>query len=191
MGKMAKGIHFTGTIGNICFYEMGDRTYARSKTSLTRARVLKDKEFEKTRKYAGDLGRASRIASAVYQALPADIRGRWIFRAITGEAASLLYEGRSEQQVKDILWQKYIQGTGCENETMVPACTKHSIHPPCSTKKINHRFELIFLRLWEKQGKPVRYFKRAWRYRHRFNPDTIPRRSEYFLGMKQAARVWN
>jgi hypothetical protein len=180
MGRMAKGIHFTGTIGNICYYEVDDRTFVRSKGSLTKKRVLEDKEFEKTRKFAGDLGRASRIGSFIYKALPADIKGRWIFRAITGEAASLLYEGKSEQVVKDLLYQKYIQDTGCENEPALP-----------STKKVNQQFHVIFLDRWQKQNKPVFYFKRAWTHRKRFNPDTIPRRSEYFLGMKQAARIWN
>jgi hypothetical protein len=189
MGKMAKGIHFTGTIGNISYYEIDGQTYVRIKSSLTRERVLKDKKFEKTRKYAGDLGRASRIGSAVYRALPADIKGRWIFRAITGEAASLLYEGKSEQEVRNILWKKYIQDTDCRNETTDSAPINYTVRPLPSTKKSNRRFQLIFLRLWEKQGKPARYFKRAWQRGQRFTPETIPRRSEYFLGMKQATGV--
>jgi hypothetical protein len=187
MARMTKHIHFTGTIGNISYYEIGDRTFARSKSSLTRARVLEDREFEKTRKYAGDLATASRIASAVYKALPADIKGRWIFRAITGDAASLIYAGKPEQEVKDLLWKKYIEDTSSTNETND---ANHTISPRPSTKKSNQQFELIFLRLWEKQGKPARYFKRTWRRGYRFNPDTIPRRSEYFLGMKQAARIY-
>src|SRR5712672_2962614 len=107
MAKLPEGVHFTGTIGNVCYYEIGDRTYARTKSSLTRKRVLKSKSFEKTRKHASDLALASRIASAIYKLLPADVKGRWIYRAITGEAASLLYKGKTEQEVKECLWKKY------------------------------------------------------------------------------------
>ena len=39
------------------------------------------------------MGLASKIASPVYRALPLETKGRWLFRAIAGEAASLLYEG--------------------------------------------------------------------------------------------------
>src|SRR5688572_33251175 len=100
MAKLPEGIHFTGTVGNTCYYEMGNRTYARTKSSLTRKRVLKDKAFEKTRKHASDLGLASKIGSEIYKALPVDIKGRWLYRAITGEAASLLYEGKTLEEVK-------------------------------------------------------------------------------------------
>ena len=58
-----------------------------------------------------------------------------------------------------------------------------------STKKANLQWQEIFLDRWTQQGKPVYYFKRAWQHRKRFNPDTIPRRSEYFLGLRHAARV--
>jgi len=171
MGKMREGIHFTGTIGNICFYQVGDRTYARAKSSLTRKRVLKDKEFRKTRRYANDLGRASRIGSEIYKALPGDIKGRWIFRAITGEAASLLYEGKTEQEVKAILWEKYIAKTGCGNRE---AAKGNRVNVVSSTKKSRGYLKAIFLERWKKQGKEDFYFEFAWRDRQY--------RPEYFLG---------
>lgn len=185
MAIAKKGMHFTGTLGRINYYEIDGRTYARIKSSLTRGRVLKEKEFEKTRKYAADLGTASRIGSFIYKALPADIKGRWIFRAITGEAASLIYTGKEEQEVKDLLWEKYIENTGCTNNE---AGNNNQGNTKFSSKKSNKQFHSIFIYLWEKQGKPSRYFKRAWKHRKRFNPDTIPRRSEYFLGMERSAR---
>jgi hypothetical protein len=178
MAKLAEGVHFTGTIGNICYYEIGDRTYSRIKSSLTRKRVLKNKEFEKTRKHAGDLALASKIASAIYKVLPSDIKGRWIFRAITGEAASLLYKGKTEQEVKDLLWKKYVQDTNCANEAAIKAGCVNVVP---STKQMNLQLKKIFMDRWERQGKPVYYFKRAWRWRqgNSFDREVIPGRLRY------------
>ena len=109
MAILAKGILFSGTIGDFCFYIRAGRTHVRNQSSLTRKRVLKAREFARTRQYAGDMGHASQIASIIYQSLP--VKGRWLFRAITGEAVSLLYEGKPVQEVKENLWRKYILNT--------------------------------------------------------------------------------
>jgi hypothetical protein len=194
MAKAAPGILFTGTIGDICFYQWGDRTIARKKSSLTRDRVLKSKEFAPTRKFAGDMGRASRMASEIYKALPRDIKGRWIFRAIAGDAASLLYKGKNEQDAKDILWRKYVLGIYDNKKTLNKGLSNKSkektscLNPALSSKQVNRQFRDIFLKLWEKQGKPPFFFNRAWKWKESFNPDTIPRRSEYFLGLEHAVR---
>jgi hypothetical protein len=185
MARMTLDIRFSGTIGRINYYQSEGKMYARIKSSLTRKRVLEEKEFEKTRKYAGDMGRASRIASAIYRALPKDIKGRWIFRAITGEAASLIYKGKEDHEVKEILCFKYLEGTGCGISETISSAT---INKTPSTRKINLRFRTMFLDRWEKQGKPAWYFKRAWKKGQSFNPETIPRRSEYFMGLRHAVR---
>src|SRR5688572_15605533 len=180
MAKTPEGTHFTGTIGNICFYQWGDRTFARAKSSLTRDRVLKSKEFTATRKHAGDMGKASRLASGIYKTLPSDIKGRWIFRAIAGHAVSLLYKGKSEEQVKDILHKKYILGiydsTNKRINTKDKGKASGLVMAP-STKQANRQFRDIFLQQWEQQGKPAQFFNRAWKPGSSFNPDTIPRRS--------------
>jgi hypothetical protein len=115
MAKVMEGFHIRGTFGNVTFYPLNGHTYVRTKSSLSRERVLKSASFEKTRKYASDLGRAARIGSFIYKALPA-IKARWIYQTITGEAASLLYEGMQEQEVKDMLWKKYLEETGIGGE---------------------------------------------------------------------------
>src|SRR5262249_40393367 len=114
MAKMNEGVFISGTIGNLTFYQMYGRTYMRTKSSLTRKRVLKSAAFENTRKHAADLGRAAQIGSVVYRALPAEMKGRWLYRSITGEAASLLYEGQPEEEVLAFLWKKYIEDTGAD-----------------------------------------------------------------------------
>jgi hypothetical protein len=171
MAKQARGVRFRGTVGNITFYVIDDQGYARKKSSLTAKRVLKDKAFENTRKHAKDLGLASRIASPVYRALPIETKGRWLFRAIAGEAASLLYQGKTEKQVTDILWNKYIytpQGidtkTPQEGDITIPA------------KQTRIELWKLFRDRWEKQHKPIHVFKQIWERRGLFKHQYIPKR---------------
>ena len=157
MAKMDEGIFISGTIGNLTFYQMYGRTYMRTKSSLTRKRVLKSKEFEQTRKHASDLGRAAQIGSVVYQALPAEMKERWLYRAITGEAASLLYEGQEEDEVQEFLWKKYIEDTGVEKEAVI---TPEGSYPSHSSKETSKKLWEIFCKRWEMQGRSYYHFKR-------------------------------
>jgi hypothetical protein len=168
MAKMDEGVFISGTIGNLTFYQMYGRTYMRTKSSLTRKRVLKSKEFEQTRKHASDLGRAAQIGSVVYQALPAEMKERWLFRAITGEAASLLYEGQTEEEVQEFLWKKYIEDTGVEKEAVI---TPEGSYPSHSSKETSKKLWEIFYKRWEMQGRSCYHFKRAWEKRSYFNAE--------------------
>ena len=107
MAKL-RPISVSGTVGNVCIYEVDGQLYMRSKSSLTRKRVLKSKAFEKTRRYASDMGKAARLGSAVYWDLPVEKRNRFVYQAITGMAASLLYKGVSEEEVQNILKKEYV-----------------------------------------------------------------------------------
>jgi hypothetical protein len=115
--------------------------------------------FEKTRQYAGIFGLASRIAFPIYKALPADLRGRWVFRTIAGNAASLLYKGKTKEEVNDILWKKYIiePGPGSEETGAAAATTKH-----LENRKSILPLERVFYKRWKKQGKAKKDFKTAW-----------------------------
>ena len=107
MAKL-RPISVSGTVGNVCIYEVDGQLYMRSKSSLSRKRVLKSKAFEKTRRYASDMGRAARLGAAIYWDLPVEKRNRFIYQAITGMAASLLYKGVSEEEVQNILKKEYV-----------------------------------------------------------------------------------
>jgi hypothetical protein len=173
MAKLADDVHYSGTVGNVTFYQMWGKTYVRKKSSLTRKRVMKSKTFEKTRRYANDLGRAAQIGSIIYKALPADLKERWLYRAITGEAATLLYEGKAGQEVKDFLWKKYIQNTGVEEEAkaILPLADSHPRYRNLVESSIhsNRRLRDLFLERWERQGRDLYYFKQAWQNRGYFN----------------------
>lgn len=92
----------------ICIYKMGGEIFIRTKSSLSRKRVLKSKAFKKTRQYASDLAKASRIGSEIYQQIRKNKRDRSLYQAITGAAATLLYQGVGEAQVLEKLRKKYV-----------------------------------------------------------------------------------
>jgi hypothetical protein len=173
MAKLLSDILLSGTIGNITFYVRWRQTYMRKKSSLTAERVLEDAAFEKTRQYAKDLGLAARIASPVYKALPLEKKGRWMYRAIAGEAASLLYKGKTQEQATQFLWDKYIYNnlTKDDKEPRV-GVTSFRI-----TKK-QQRLQLwkLFRDRWEEQGKPSNLFKYIWDRRGEFRSENIPKR---------------
>jgi hypothetical protein len=167
-----ENLRFSATIGNLCYYVMRDRTYLREKSSLSRDRVLKSKEFEKTRKYASNFAIAARLASPIYKALPLDIRARWIYRSIAGEAASLLYQGKSASDVNDILWEKYVYGNKPASEKKQNNQSTNNSRKPRATIK---SLKQAFAGRWEKQGKLAYDFKQAWKDPKSFDPESVRR----------------
>ena len=107
MGKL-KNIGITGTVGNICFYEMNGQFYARSKTSLTGKRMKRDPAFQQAMLNAGLFGRASVIASVVYRLLPAKEKGISKYRNVTGMAMRLLKGGMQEEEVLQRLKEEWL-----------------------------------------------------------------------------------
>jgi hypothetical protein len=172
MAKMYEGIQYTGTIGNLCFYMWRGINCVRTKSSLSGERVKKSKEFARTRKYASNFAIAARIASPVYKALPDEIRARWIYHSIVGDAASLLYKGKTESEVIDILWYKYIYDSQVEKKELKKAKSAKEIKPK---KKSKSSLKEIFFTRWEIQGRTVHDFKRAWRNPREYDPEIARR----------------
>lgn len=159
MARLRKGQYFSGLLDDLIFYQRWGTTYIRSKGSVTRERVLKSREYATTRQYANKMALASRIASPVYRALPDDRRAMWIFRSITGDAASLLYKGMSEKEVSETLWKKYIQDTGCNLEEIRPSA--HHLYR--SSKESKEKLRKLFLNRWVDRHKGLGGFIEAWR----------------------------
>lgn len=107
---MAKqcGFYITGTLGEICFYQMGGKYYARKKSSLTRERVMKSPAFRRTREHAATLAEASRIASKVYRLVRGEDKAYTLYREMTGKAICLLREGKSKEAVFQCLSSQYL-----------------------------------------------------------------------------------
>ena len=99
MARQIGEIKIVGTIGNICFYEMDGKFYARLKSSLTGKRVKKDPRFKRTMEYAGMLVEASRLASCCYRSLPKEERVHAMYRALTGMAMKMLKTGMQAEEI--------------------------------------------------------------------------------------------
>lgn len=94
---------------SVCVYMMDGKWYIRAKSSLSRKKVLKSPAFAKTRQYAGKMAIASRMASEVYRMLPSKKRKRERYQEMTGFAASRLYHGIDEAQVRERLILEYVR----------------------------------------------------------------------------------
>jgi hypothetical protein len=97
------------TIRNLTFYCMEGRNFVRKKSSLTRRKVLYSPQFKNTRHFAGLMAQASKIGSLVFNALPEYWRQGWMYRAFTGEAFTMLKAGKKEQEIQQVLWQRYVK----------------------------------------------------------------------------------
>jgi hypothetical protein len=97
------------TMCNLTFYVIEGRNFVRKKSSLTRRRVLYSPHFKNTRHFAGLMGKASKIGSDVYNELPAYWRQGWMYRSFTGEAYTMLRARKSEEEIQQVLLQRYVE----------------------------------------------------------------------------------
>lgn len=111
MAKQTGQHVITGTYNNLCFYKMEGAYYVRRKSSLSGKRVKRDAAFKKTMYYAGLMGDASRIASAIYKQLPAVKKIKGLYRSITGAAMHELKSGESKEAVFKKLYSHYFKKT--------------------------------------------------------------------------------
>lgn len=128
MAKQLGNIRFERkVIDDLVFYKMDGQYYVRVKSSLTGKRVKTKPEFRKTKYYAGLLGRASKIGSLIYKSLPERWRQFWMYQAFTGEAMIMLKEGKVEDEVKNVLWKRYVEYWEKKKEAKVEVKKKSSV----------------------------------------------------------------
>jgi hypothetical protein len=147
------------TWDSLTFYKMEGRYYARKKSSLTREKVLTHPAFIKTRIEADLLATASKIASSIYSDLPVNWRQFWMFRSFTGEAQTMMKQGRNAQQAYDHLWKTYVEYW---------VIYQHTTGITLQTG-----------RTWQKKGRTKTY---KTRLRHRGGEDKYSRRYYRLLG---------
>lgn len=143
---------FTGTRGPLCIYKMYGRYYLRSTSSLTGKRVKKDPAFRKTMQFAALMAKASRIASAVYAALPAGKREHLLYRKLTGEAMQWLKYQWKEEDIIAYLLQHYTQ-----HKVMRQQPESVSLNPPFKhkTKRLRDQRSIVKLLLEEPLQQPM------------------------------------
>jgi hypothetical protein len=105
MAKQTGPNPFIGRRDNLLGYRMAGGYYVRVISSLTAERVLSDPAFKLTMQYAGLLGKASKIASAIYRLLPQE---HGFYRRLTGMAMQLLKQGRTGEEAFEQLYNDFI-----------------------------------------------------------------------------------
>jgi|SRR4030095_4300642 hypothetical protein len=97
MARLLETPPFIGTKDGIVIYKRWGKYYVRKKSTLSGKRVKRSAAFKRTMESARLLGRASCIASKVYQQQPDKVFKQ--FRALTGIAMSHLKTGLTEEEV--------------------------------------------------------------------------------------------
>lgn len=103
MAKQTGTIKLTGTIDDLCFYEMEGNYYVRLKSSLSGKRYQKDAAFAGSRRSASRFGEGNRLASAVYRLIDKEMRVYSLFCFLKRKSILLLKEGKSLREAEAIL----------------------------------------------------------------------------------------
>jgi len=139
----------------------------RETKALDRDLVLTDERFEKTRQHANKMGQASKIASVIYKDLPKELKARWVFRSITGHVASMLYKGEHPENVKEILYDKYIDHPKSQ---VLEATDSYRTSTNYRETKAKNMLKKLFFERWENTGKRGE-FSLAWDEPRAYNAD--------------------
>ena len=101
MARVAKGF-LLGTHYDLTFYLMDGNLYVRMKSSLSRKKVKYSPRFVRTMQSAGELGRASRLASRIYWELNKEQRKIVfvLYKKMTGVAKLAFKYGKSEAEAE-------------------------------------------------------------------------------------------
>ncbi|MFT3824341.1 MAG: hypothetical protein QM731_10495 [Chitinophagaceae bacterium] len=103
MARQVGPVKWERTIGDLTLYKLGDKWYARAKSSLSSKRVKTKPEFAKTREYAYRMGIAARLASMIYSQLHESWQLHEVYKKLTGLAMKKLNLGRDPNYILDDL----------------------------------------------------------------------------------------
>lgn len=118
MARQTGILPLTGTIGGITFYRMQGAYYARSKSSLDKKRIYRDKAFTRTLQNARWFGKAVEIAREVYrQHFERSNKNRLkVWYPMRNRAQELVRGDVSEAEVKRILVLEFVH-LGIQKQT--------------------------------------------------------------------------
>jgi hypothetical protein len=105
MAKQAGPFFFTGTIGDVIFYKLGDQYYMRMKGDYNKKRMQKPGAYPLMQLRQQEFGQASKLASGVRRQLPLAKRKEVTIGSLTKEARKLLRQGKTHEEIKAILLQ--------------------------------------------------------------------------------------
>ncbi|MBO9658619.1 MAG: hypothetical protein J7527_07315 [Chitinophagaceae bacterium] len=119
-------VPFTGRVGNVVYYYVGNEIYCRTIYPNIRNTVMKDERYALFRVYSGLFGQSSKIASEIYRTL--EINDVKLYRSIVKDATQLFkHTGMRPADVREILWKKWVEGIDIDS----PEVCRHGI-----TKKV-------------------------------------------------------
>lgn len=108
MAKQTGETKLQGRVGDIIYYKMNGKYFARAVSSLSRKRVKKSKAFASTRFYAALNGIASKAASRVFQCFPKEWKKKKkCFYKMSGHGYKMLMRGSSIQDITESLIMKF------------------------------------------------------------------------------------
>ncbi|QEC44701.1 hypothetical protein [Pseudobacter ginsenosidimutans] len=90
MARQSGKTKLVGRIGDVVYYKMDGKYYARAVSSLSGRRVKRDPKFKRTMEFAKLFGIASKLASELHRSLPFEKRSHKLYRKMTGRAYQLL-----------------------------------------------------------------------------------------------------
>ena len=99
MARQTGKTNLVGRVGNLVYYKMDGKYYARAVSSLNGKRVKRDPKFKRTMEFAKLFGKASKLASAVHRSLPNGIRSHKLYQKMAGKANQLLMQGLDERSI--------------------------------------------------------------------------------------------
>ncbi len=120
-------IPFTGRVGDVVYYYVGNEIWCRTIFPNQRKRVMKEERYALFRVYSGLFRQSSKIASLVYREL--GIKDDKFYRSIVSEAMKLFKETpMTGEEVLDTLWKKYIEPV-CEPAVTVVRASSEPAGP--------------------------------------------------------------
>lgn len=122
MAKQSGPVFITGTVAGICYYKLNGKFYARRASTLSRKRVKNAPAFALTRKYASLMAEASKLAAEVYRPIPRSKRKHALYRAMTGQAMTLLKKGVDKAEISkqlELMREKAIAVRGSASKPVV------------------------------------------------------------------------
>jgi hypothetical protein len=99
MAKQAGPFFFTGTIGDVIFYKLGDQYLMRMKGDYNKKRMQKPGAYPLMQLRQQEFGQASKLASQVYRLLPRAQKKKGLFGQYTKAARKLLRQGKTHEEI--------------------------------------------------------------------------------------------
>jgi hypothetical protein len=110
MAKQAGAHPFTGKMGETIGYKANGEYLCREDGSLKGKQVRNNPRFQRTMEFAAMFAQASKAVVLIYRALPKEQRKHGVYGKLTGKAMSLLKNGKTVEEVKELLIKQYVDG---------------------------------------------------------------------------------